>query len=137
MNRSIIFARRKTAITIVRYISKGQIEAERDLSKIYDHVRAQRFEDIVVIQTKNVSPRYLVLASAFNHRHLLSGTEKVNTDFKNNIRRPEQDFAQISISAEWNVLDFDTVVVHLFMKACRQHFDIEHLWAVGGEYDSA
>lgn len=107
-----------------------------DLNSIYDSIRAQKFKDIVVIQTKfNANPRHLILASSFNARHLMNGTENVNKHFKTSLRNPDQEFARLSISSEWNVLDFSSVVVHLFSRNCREHFDIEQLWAVGEEFD--
>lgn len=106
------------------------------LDQVYNAVRAQRFLDIVVIKTKfDVDPRHLILASASSNRHLESGTQQLNKQYKNDFKKPNEDFANISISKEWNVLDFKGVVVHLFSNNCRKHFDIEQLWAVGKEYD--
>lgn len=106
------------------------------LDQLYAGLIAQRFSQIVVIQTKfNASPRFLVLANAFSSRHLINGTEAINKHYKNTIKQPDQDFASISVSDEWNVLDFKAVVVHLFSKKCREHFDIEQLWTVGEEFD--
>lgn len=119
-----------------RHISVKDIEAEKLLDKIYASVRAQRFEDIVVIQTKhNADPRYLLLASAFSPRHLLNGTETINKHYKQTIKVPDQDFARVSISKDWNVIDFSSIVVHLFSRECRKNYDIEQLWAVGEKYD--
>lgn len=119
-----------------RNLSHGDIEAEDILNKLHSIIRAQRFSQIVVIQTKfNADPRYLVLANAFSSRHLISGTEAINKQYKNTIRQPDQDFASLSLSDEWNVMDFKAVVVHLFSKKCREHFDIEQLWTVGEEFD--
>lgn len=116
--------------------SKYERRAQEVLDQIYEEVRAQRFNDIVVIQTKfNADPRYIILASAFNSRHLVRGTEMVNKQYKSTIKKSDQEFANVSISAEWNVLDFKSVVLHLFSKSCRDHFDIEQLWAVGAEFD--
>lgn len=106
------------------------------LDEIYNAVQVQKFEDIVVIQTKfNANPRYLILASSNNARHLMNGTEKVNKHFKTSVREAEQKFADLSISNGWNVLDFHSVVLHLFSTSCREQFDIEQLWAVGEDYD--
>lgn len=106
------------------------------LDDLYTIVKAQKFEDVVVINTKfNANPRFLILGNAFNSRHLVSGTEQINKYYKNSIKTKEQDFARLSISADWNVIDFDSVVVHLFSRESRTQFDIEQLWAVGSEYD--
>lgn len=119
-----------------RLLSNKDIEAQELLDEIYSVVCNQRFKNIVVVQTKfNANPRYIILADAFNARHLVNGTEMVNKEYKTTIKKPEQSFAKFSISSEWNVVDFDAVVVHLFSKGCREHFDIEQLWAVGEKFD--
>uniref|UniRef100_A0A6G1S647 Mitochondrial assembly of ribosomal large subunit protein 1 n=1 Tax=Aceria tosichella TaxID=561515 RepID=A0A6G1S647_9ACAR len=116
--------------------AKAEVEANQLLDKLYDEVRAQRFSEIVVIQTKfDADPRYFILANAFNSRHLLSGTEMINKHYKNHMKSENQNFANLSLSREWNVLDFHSVVVHLFSEKCRKHFDIDQLWAVGEKYD--
>jgi ribosomal silencing factor RsfS len=116
--------------------AKAEEEANQLLDKLYHEVRAQRFSDIVVIQTKfNADPRYLILANAFNPRHLLSGAEMINKNYKLHMQGDDQAFADLSLSKEWNVLDFHSVIVHLFSEKCRKHFDIEQLWAVGEKYD--
>lgn len=119
-----------------RFISSQEIEAQNMLDQLYASVRSQKFEDIVVIQTKfNANPRYLILANAFSPRHLISGTEEVNKSFKISIKKPDQEFAKLSISKDWNVIDFHSVVVHIFSRECRKQFDIEQLWAVGEKFD--
>lgn len=105
------------------------------LDEVYNFIRIQRFKDIVVIRTEfNTDPEYLILASSINSRHLINGTEEVNKNYKA-LRGPDQDFAKLSISPEWNVLDFGPVVAHLFSKPCRERFDVEQLWAVGEKHD--
>lgn len=111
-------------------------EAQELLDKLYHEVRAQRFEDIVVLQTKfNADPRFMILANAFNLRHLVNGTTMLNRQYKLEFKKEDQSFANMSISEDWNVLDFHSVVVHLLSKSCRERFDIEQLWAVGEKYD--
>lgn len=116
--------------------SSQDIAAQELLDHMYTIIRQQRFEDIVVIKTKNnANPRFMILANAFNPRHLISGTEMVNKQYKLVIKRPEDDFAKLSLSPNWNVIDLNAIVVHLFSRQCRAQFDIDQLWAVGSEYD--
>ena len=34
-------------------------------------------------------------------------------------------------SDSWRVIDYGSVIVHVFSKEARDHFDLEHLWADG------
>ena len=38
-------------------------------------------------------------------------------------------------TSQWIVLDYGTVVVHLFQTETRQFYDLEHLWQDGEEVD--
>lgn len=130
-----------TRCTVKRFIKTRKAErAEREAQELLDglfhEVKAQRFKDIVVLQTKfNADPRYMILASSFNIRHLINGTDLINRQYKLELKKGDDNFANISVSDEWNVLDFHSVVVHLLSKKCRERFDIEQLWAVGEKYD--
>lgn len=119
-----------------RWISDGEVKAQNLLDQIYAAVIQQRFRDIVVIKTKfNTSPRFIILANAFSRRHLVNGTEELNRHFKREIKESTDQFAKLAISSEWNVIDVDAIILHLFSESCRAHYDIEQLWAVGSEYD--
>lgn len=112
------------------------VEAQKLLDETYKSICDQKFEDIVVIKTKfNANPRFIILANAFNFRHLTSGTEEINKNYKVAIKKDDQEYAKLSISKDWNVLDFHSIVVHLFSRESRKQFDIEQLWAVGEKYD--
>lgn len=117
--------------------AEAEEKARLALDKIYHEMVAQRFRDIVVLETKfNADPRYMILATAFNSRHMLNGTESMNKFYKSDIRQDSDPYANLSIAQEWNVLDMKSIVIHLFLKDCRDHFDVEQLWAVGEKYDS-
>lgn len=76
-------------------------------------------------------PRFYVIGSCFNTRHLLNGTQEINKKLK-----PDHYASSISVADGWNVLDYDDVIIHLFSRPVREQFDIEQLWAVGPEHDS-
>lgn len=106
------------------------------LSQLYESVLQQKFKDIVVIKTKlDKGPRYLLIASSFSSKHLIRGTEVINQTYKYSIKENHDEYAQLGIAQDWNVLDYKLVVIHLFEPKCRQKYDLEQLWAVGEEYD--
>lgn len=106
------------------------IKGLRLLKLIYPIVRQQRFENLVVIKFDD-KPKFYIIGSCFNSRHLLNGTQIINKELK-----PEFYSSSLSVADGWNVIDYEDVVVHLFSPEVRQHFDIEQLWAVGPEHDS-
>lgn len=40
-------------------------------------------------------------------------------------------------TATWIIMDYGDLVVHLFQKETRGFFDLERLWAEGGQIDTA
>lgn len=115
---------------------KSERRAQEVLDELYTILLGQRFKDIVVIRTMfGVDPHYLILATAFNNRHLTNGTEMINKLYKQDIKSTDERFAKLSIAQDWNVIDFQAVIVHLFRHECREKYDIEQLWAVGEEFD--
>lgn len=119
-----------------KFTSMDEVGAEEMLNEIYEIVRGQRFRNIVVMQTKfKCDPRYYLVASAFNARHLSQGTMMINKLFKQQIKSADLEYARVSESENWNVLDFQSVVVHLFHGRTRETYDLEQLWSVGPKFD--
>lgn len=100
------------------------------LNQIYTIVRQQRFENLAVIKFDE-KPKFFILGTCFNDRHLLNGTQMINKELK-----PQYIASTLSIANGWNVIDYEDVVVHLLTKEVREHYDIEQLWALGPEHDS-
>lgn len=107
-----------------------------DINTLVKQLRVQRFKQLAVIRTPfQEDPKLLVIASSFNQRHLDASTEVLNKFYKNNIKNKESGFVRISSSPGWNVIDFDSIVLHLLLPHVREKYDIEQLWCVGEEYD--
>lgn len=107
-----------------------------DIETLVQQLKERKLSQIVVIRTPfEDDPKMIVLANSFNQRHLNSATELLNKYYKNNVRDGKASYARINESPGWNVIDFDSIITHLFLPPVRKKYDIEQLWCVGEEYD--
>ena len=71
---------------------------------------------------------YLVIASGTSNRHVKSLADNVLMCAKENGHRPMGVEGQDG--AEWVLVDFGGVVVHVMLPATRDFYDLERLWSV-------
>ena len=88
----------------------------------------KKAEDISVLELKELSSftDFFVVASGSSSRQNAAVAEAVEAALKASGLRP------LSVegrgSAEWILIDFGSVVVHVFSRAARAHFALEQLW---------
>jgi len=85
-------------------------------------------EDIVVLNLRGVSPvtDYFVICTGTSDRQMRTVADDV-CQFAQSIGQPVWQVAGTE-SAQWIVLDFVDVVVHVFDAAHREYYDIELIW---------
>jgi ribosome-associated protein len=89
---------------------------------------ARKAEDLCVLDLRELSSftDFFVIAHGNSSRQNVAIAEGVEAALKPAGLRP------LSIegreSAEWVLLDYGSVVVHVFSKAAREHFALENLW---------
>ena len=71
---------------------------------------------------------YFVLASAGSLRHVNALAEAIQENLAKDKEKPLSNIPANDESG-WIVLDYSSVVVHLFHKPMRAFYDLEHLWA--------
>lgn len=113
----------KSSETTKRFGSaKFTVEAGRLLSE-------RHCEDVVLLDVTGLSQvcDYVLIATGTSDRQMKSVASEIATVGK------EVDFPafrkNIDTGATWIVVDFISVVVHLFEPARRAYYDLEDLWA--------
>lgn len=97
---------------------------------IVDVVEDRKAEDIVLLDLRpdTVIADFFVLATGTSDRQLRALADYVREDIKENLR-------EIPFSMEgtpesgWILMDYGTVIVHLFAAEQREYYDIEGLWS--------
>ena len=101
-------------------IKKLVIEAVEDL-------KGQDVESLFVGDVTSVAD-WMVIASGTSNRHVKSLANQVSTSLKEKGVRPLG--VEGEDSADWVLVDFGSVIVHLMLPETRRFYDLESLWGV-------
>lgn len=104
------------------------------LEKIVSILDEKKAEDIVAIETAGITivADYFVIASATSNPHVKALADDV-----------EDELAKLGVFAShiegratgWILLDFNDVIVHVFLNESREYYNLEHLWADANQVD--
>lgn len=96
---------------------------------IVDSIAAKMGADILLLDLAGLTliADYFVIATAETDRQLNAMAEEIVSELKAEGRAPlhVEGVAQ----SGWVLLDYGDVVVHLFLEAQRDYYDLEGLWA--------
>jgi ribosome-associated protein len=101
------------------------------LAKAFLAVQAaanKKAETIKVMDLRGLSSftDYFVICSGFSDRQVQAIADSIAIELK------EENFAPISVEGyregRWIVVDYGDVVIHVFMDALREFYDLEQLW---------
>ncbi|MEM0955503.1 MAG: ribosome silencing factor [Pseudomonadota bacterium] len=97
---------------------------------VFDALDDLKAVNVIDIDVQNLTDvmDYLVVASGTSNRHVKSLAENVLMKAKAEGERPLGVEGQDS--AEWVLVDFGGVVVHVMLPATRDFYDLERLWSV-------
>jgi len=98
----------------------------REIAKVLDEKKAM---DVVAIKTEEVTivSDYFVIASGTSNTHTKSLADDVEYEIKQRL-----DIAPEHVEGRatgWILLDYGTVIVHLFQNTDREYYNLERLWA--------
>lgn len=99
------------------------------LQKIVQTLEDKKANNICVLDVGELTSLgdYFVVADADNNTHVKSLVDEVEDAVKQAGRVPKR--LEKDRSANWIVLDYADVIVHIFHKQAREFYDLERLWA--------
>ena len=104
----------------------------KEIAKVLDEKKAI---DIVAIKTEEVTivSDYFIIASGTSNTHAKSLVDDVEYEIKQRL-----DIAPEHVEGRatgWILLDYGTVIVHVFTQDDREYYNLERLWADAGIVD--
>ncbi len=101
------------------------------VNSIYDAIEEKKGNNITIIKfTPEITSicDYFIIADADNERQLKAIMENIETQVKqkHNLKPLHIEGEQL---AQWIVLDYLDVIVHLFQPKVREFYALEKLWA--------
>jgi len=109
-------------------ILESRILAEKIARLIYE----KKGSDILILDIKESSIicDYFVIATGTSRIHNKAISNYVDMELKNEIG-PENRRIQGRKEGGWLLLDYGTVIVHIFLDSLRKYYDLEELWKTG------
>lgn len=105
------------------------------VSGIVTSLDKHKGENIQVIEVTDVTSiaDYFVIANGTSNTQVKSLTDYVQDELEEQGVRPLR--VEGYASASWILLDYGSVVVHVFREDTRQFYDLERLWQDGRQLD--
>ena len=104
----------------------------KEIAKVLDEKKAV---DIVAIKTEEVTvvSDYFIIASGTSNTHAKSLADDVEYEIKTRFNiDPEHIEGR---ATGWILLDYGTVLVHVFTQDNREYYNLERLWADASSVD--
>lgn len=107
----------------------NSLELTKEIAKVLDSKKAHKI-DIIKIRDLTIISDYFVIASATNTTHVKSLVDEVEFQLKQNFKRAPERVEGYD-NANWIILDYNDVVVHVFYEETRNYYNLEKLWSDG------
>jgi ribosome-associated protein len=107
------------------------LEPQQTARAIVDSIASKMGEDILLLDLAGLTiiADYFVIATAETDRQLNAMAEDIVADLKKEAQRAPLHVEGLAQSG-WVLLDYGDVVVHLFLQAQRDYYDLEGLWSL-------
>ncbi len=106
-------------------------EINQMLSVILESLKEKKAQDLVSIDFKSLNLSlcdYFVIAHATSTTQVHAMAHHIQDQMKEKLgMRPA--FVEGMENAEWIILDYLDIVIHLFLEDSRKFYDLESLWA--------
>jgi ribosome-associated protein len=112
---------------------KTSIETETLLYNIIEGIRKVKGKEIVDIDLTGLEQRicqHFLICHGDSNRHVSAIADSVESEIKEKLDWPSihrEGYA----NAIWILLDYGSIVVHVFQKEYRDFYQLEKLWADG------
>ena len=107
------------------------IENEQIVEKIVEGIQERKGKEIVVVNMRKLKEApcsYFVICEGDSNVHV----NAVALSIKDYVQK-EIDIKPYASdgfeNCEWIAMDYGQIIVHVFQRATRQYYDIDHLWA--------
>ena len=108
----------------------------KEMTKLaIDALEDKKAEDIKIIDISHISTiaDYFIIASGTNKSQIQTMTDNV-AEVLGKAGHPEKHIEGYQ-NANWILMDFQDIIVHIFDKENRLFYDLERIWRDGREVD--
>ena len=111
-------------------MTKSNLGADQLITEIVKSIEDGKGLDIMLLDLREIENTvcdYFVISSGTSNTHV----EAIAGAVSKNVSKALQEkpwHTEGEQTAEWVLLDYVNVVVHVFQKPIREHYDLESLW---------
>ena len=111
------------------------MELKEIVKKIYKIIEDKKGDDIKVIDISKISSiaDYFIIASANNVNQVQAISDEIDFILGKEGILPKA--VEGNKNATWMLLDYNDIVVHIFLKEDRVFYDLERIWRDGTEVE--
>lgn len=114
-------------------------ESERLVEEVINGLREKKGKEIVSLDLRKINSSvtdFFVICSGDSNTHVNALAGSVEEHVRKTLKDKPWHMEGTN-NAEWVLIDYVNVVVHVFQRSTREHYNIEGLWAdaVVKEYD--
>lgn len=106
-------------------------KTSRKISEFIGHlIQEKKGENVVLMEVYELLPvcDYFLIASGRNNRHLQTLARTISEEVEDQFDRKEEGM-EGGENGGWVLIDYESVVVHLFLPDIRDYYRLERLWA--------
>ena len=109
------------------------MELKEIVKKIYNIIEDKKGDDIKVIDISKVSSiaDYFIIASANNINQVQAISDEIDFALGKEGILPKA--VEGNKNATWMLLDYNDIVVHIFLREDRAFYDLDRIWRDGTE----
>ena len=106
------------------------LELARDIADI---LLDKQGEDIIILDLRDLTPitDYFVICSSTSRRHLTTLANAIQEEMKQHGPGFFAKGVEGTADSGWILLDYNSVIVHLFDEEMRRYYQLEELWSAG------
>lgn len=110
------------------------LELAKEACKILNNKKAAELKIIKIEEISSLAD-YFVLASGTSNTHVNALADEVEVQLKQIGITP--DHIEGYRSNSWVLMDYDTVILHVFTPESREFYDLDRLWQDGQPVDTS
>ena len=106
-------------------------DGERLVEQVINGIREKKGKEIVTLDLRNINNAvcdFYVVCSGDSNTHVEALAGSIEEQVRKTIREKPWHVEGL-LNAEWVLMDYVNVVVHIFQHEPREHYNIEGLWA--------
>ncbi len=111
-------------------MTKSNLSSDQLITEIIKSIEDNKGLDIVLMDLREIENTvcdYFIISSGNSNTHVDAIAATISKNVGKNLQEKPWH-TEGEQSAEWILLDYVNIVVHVFQKQIREHFDLESLW---------